>query len=314
VKGSERRWKSWVDSGKRNLKDIQSSRLRSVIERCLDPSPDQRPDALEFLNVVTEELGTTHGLHVAETLELWRRPIFSSDNSTSLNEHAAWASAQAQNLGGKQAQVALDKIQNKLDSLSVVDFESLEAWVPIAETVIQSTSENSDEHTRIRALASEYLVAILAPLDKLALKQIPSRNDLVVGKFERFSELIGRVAKIAEITAPHDPELIQQLGPYAKSALYFDCAGTRRSLHDLKGALEMLSSAIAEAPHEPTNYYFQAFWTYASLITELSRPSLDTVEEILKNLDMAIKLAPDWKEPQRLKRELVADCALIGRA
>jgi hypothetical protein len=72
--------------------------------------------------------------------------------------------------------------------------------------------------------------------------------------------------------------------------------------------------AIAEAPHEPTNYYFQAFWTYASLITELSRPSLDTVEEILKNLDMAIKLAPDWKEPQRLKRELVADCALIGRA
>ena len=70
--------------------------------------------------------------------------------------------------------------------------------------------------------------------------------------------------------------------------------------------MEMLSSAIAEAPEEPTNYYFKALWTYLPLITELSIPALDTLQEIFSNLDMAIKLAPDWEEPKKLKKELLA--------
>ena len=304
VQGSDGRWKKWVDSGERNLKNINSSRLRSVIEQCLAPSPEKRPSALRFLNEIVVELEVTHRLEVAETLELWRRPIIGHDNSVALNDHAAWASAQAQNLGGKQAQVSLGNTLDKLNSLSVDDFESLEAWVSLAETVIQSTVENSDEQIRIRDLASEHLVAILAPLDKPAVKQIPSRSDLIIREFERFAMLLGRVVGILGVTVPPLPEHLH-LGAYAKSALYFDSAGECRWQHDLQATMEMLSSAIAEAPDEPMNYYFRALWTYLPIITELSIPALDTIEEIFSNLDMAIKLDPDWEEPNKLKKELL---------
>jgi Protein kinase domain len=303
VLGSEGKWRRWVEGGERELKNIRSPRLREVIERCLNPSPDKRPDALEFLNEILVESKSTYGLDVAGTLELWRRPAFGDNGSVALNEHAAWAAAEAQSLGAKQAQASLDKIRVGLTRLRVVDFESLEAWVPIAETLVQSAAGNSDEQNRIRNLASEHLIAILAPIDMPALKEIPPRDDWAgIREFERFSTLIGRLAKIAGITAPPEPGFFEQLGPYARSALYFDWAGT---LHfprgDLRAAMEMLTSAIAEAPDESTNYYFRANWKFESLIIGRVKcmPAPYTVEEIVTDLDTAIKLAPDWEEPKK---------------
>jgi serine/threonine protein kinase len=303
-------WRKWHESGDRNLKDLQPPGLQRIVERCLDPCPDSRPDALEFLNEICAELKSTYDLDIAGTLRLWRL-----DHPVAQNEHYAWAAVQSQRLGADQSRVSLKDVTKRLQQANVVDFETSESWVPLAESFVCLAEGNPDllaQQNRIRNLALKYLQTILGTLDQSGISQLPSRSDWsTLREFERFSWLVKRLADLAGITATNGSEFLQELGSYARSALYYAWAS---AVHGQEGndqaAIEMLSSAIAEAPNEPVNYYFRAFWTHESRIfqgffssqADASEPS--SIEEMVNDLEMAIRLDPDWKEPERLLEKL----------
>ncbi len=75
----------------------------------------------------------------------------------------------------------------------------------------------------------------------------------------------------------------------------------------------MLSSAIVAAPNEPVNYYFRAFWSYETRVvsaimpSQTSMPAPSSIEQIAQDLETAIRLDPDWEEPQGLLQSLRAE-------
>jgi hypothetical protein len=315
VRRSCGKWRKWVESGERSLKELQSPRLQRVVERCLDPCPDSRPDAQEFLNEMCAELKLTYDLDVAQTLNLWRSDAY-GDDPLAQNEHYAWAAAQSQRLGTKESADSREDISKRLQQANVVDFETCELWIPLAESFVCLAAGNADllaEQDRIRKLASDYLVTILGTLDHSGVRQLPRRSDLptVVREFERFSELVKRVADAAGIMTTHSSDFLQKLGPYARSALYFGWASDLRlQVGTDQVVMEMLSSAIAEAPSEPVNYYFRALWNdqfrhlWAFISSQDGVPEPPSIEKIAKDLEVAIRLDPDWREPKQLLESL----------
>jgi len=311
--GSEGKWRKWVESGERNFRQIQSPRLQRIIERCLDPFPDSRPDSLEFLDELCAELRSTHCLDVAKTLALWRSGA-SGDDLVAQHEHEAWAAAQSPRLGAAETQASLQQISKKMEQVNVIDFEGCEAWAALAEAFVHLTAGTPEEKDRIRKLASDYLVTILGPLDGSAIRQLGHRSDWpTLREYERFSMLVKGLADIAEIAATDSSELLQKLGPYARAALYYGFASDLRLQRGTQVAIEILSSAIVEAPNEPVNYYFRAFWSYETRVVSAIMPSQasmsahSSIEQITQDLETAIRLDPDWEEPRRLLGSLRAE-------
>jgi serine/threonine protein kinase len=151
---SEGKWKKWVENGERNLRQIQSTRLQRIIERCLDPNPDSRPDSLEFLDELCAELSSTHCLDVAKTLGLWRSGASGGD-LVAQHDHEAWAAVQSPRLGAAETQASLQQISKKMEQVNVIDFEGCEAWARLAEAFVHLTAGTPEEQDRIRKLASD---------------------------------------------------------------------------------------------------------------------------------------------------------------
>jgi hypothetical protein len=304
--GSEGKWKRWVQNGERNLRQIQSPRLQRIIERCLDPNPDSRPDSLEFLDELCAELRSTHRLDVAETLGRWRSGASGGD-LVAQHEHEAWAAVQSPCLGAAETRASLQQISKKMEQVNVVDFEGCEVWAPLADAFVHLTPGTPEEQDRIRKLASDHLVTILGPLDRSAIRQLGHRSDWpALREFERFSMLVKGLADIAEIGANDSSDLSQKLGPYARAALYYGFASDLRLQRGNQVAIEMLSFAIVEAPNEPVNYYFRARWSNetrmvsATMPSQASTPAHSSIKQIAQDLETAIRLDPDWEEPRRL--------------
>lgn len=131
-------------------------------------------------------------------------------------------------------------------------------------------------------------------------------------EYERFSNLVSLLADIGEIDENNSAGLLQNLGPNARGALYFSFASALRLRKKNQTAIEMLSSAIAEAPNEAAYYYFRARWNQEILLDDAITRSLTartskeiaqvletaTNEQVVQDLETAIKLDPDWDEPR----------------
>ncbi len=303
---SEGNWIRWVTDGTRNLSGVTSTKLQAVIRKCLSASPDARPDALEFLNEVCIELKTTFSIDIAQTLELWRSGAAGDDNVVK-NEQFAWAAKQSPRLGITEAEVSRMQLAEKLSKIDVVDFKSCEEWAPLADALLYLIAENHETRRHIRNLASEYLVSILGRTGRSELAQLGVRSDLpTLRPFERYSALAGTLADIAELTLDNGAVIEKQLDPYAKSALRYSTASKLWASGKNNAAIEKLSDSIAEAPDEPTFYYFRALWAYMTrVLLRTVRSHTDTLEppdidDIARDLKKAIRLEPDWEEPKRL--------------
>jgi serine/threonine protein kinase len=313
VRQSEGKWRRWIDSKERFLGEIQSPRLHRIIERCLDPMPDSRPSATEFLEELCTELKCGYSIDVVQTLILWRSRIF-GDNIVAKHDYEAWAAVQSLRLGELEKQTSLQQIAKKMEQINVHDFESCEAWAPLAEAFVQ-LSDNSEEQDCIRKIALHYLVTILGPFSGSAIRQLGRRSDLPsLREYERFSQLVGDLARIGEFRTKNNLELLQKLGSTAGAALYFYLSSELRMEEGNRKAIEMLSYAISKAPDEAVHYYFRARWRNeiglidaithsqaASNIGQIAEVLKTAVnEQIIQDLETAIKLAPDWEEPRQL--------------
>jgi serine/threonine protein kinase len=307
---SDGKWRRWVKNGERNLQEIESPRLRTMIERCFCASPDSRPDALEFLHEICAELKARYRLDIVGTLELWRS-TYPGDDSAAQNDYASWAALQSPLLGVRETQASLDNTLKRLNRIRVIDFETCESWASLAESIVYLSAADDAERDRIRKLASDYLITILGPLGQVAVQELGYRSDWpTLRQYERYSLLAGKLASIAQLKVDEGSEIVQMLGPYARAALRFAWASGLRLERGNQAAIEMLSSAIVEAPSEPANYYFRASWTNeSSLVGDIVSARADAAKspnigEIVEDLEAAIRLDADWKEPRRLLESL----------
>jgi hypothetical protein len=284
--------------------------LEAVIRKCLSASPDSRPDALEFLNEICIELKKNFSLDIARTLELWRSGAAGDDN-VAKNEQFAWAAKQSPRLGATDAEVSRNQLSDKLRKIDVVDFKSCEEWAPLAEAFVHLTAVDNDERRHIRTLASEHLIKMLGALGSNEVAQLGARSDWpTLRPFERYEMLASTLSAIAALGADERSSINERLGSYAKSALIYSSASKLRSMGENQAAIEMLSGAIAEAPSEPTLYYFRARWTHEARLLRrmlaaksvVMKPS--EIEDIADDLNKAISFEPDWEEPRRLLNKL----------
>jgi hypothetical protein len=155
------KWRRWIENGKRDLQEIESPRLKAMIERCLAPSSNSRPDALEFLHEICAELKARYRLDIAGTLVLWRRLLSREARSLSFSD-------------------AKERRFKRLNRIRVIDFETCESWASLAESVVYLSAADDAERDRIRKLASDYLITILGPLGKAKNSVIGATGRLCV--------------------------------------------------------------------------------------------------------------------------------------
>lgn len=308
---SEGSWKNWVESGERNLDGISSDRMRNMILRCLNPDPDARPDANECLSEICAELKETYHIDIEQTLAAWRKPIF--DSVTAQNDHQAWAANNSIRLGPSEVIRSLEQITSMLKMMQVNDINSCEEWVPLADSyfkLVEAAGEVQEaSDVPIRKLALDYLLSILGKLDRPDVLNIQVRDDLpgVMQPFERFSEVVKRMADLADFPQGDELEAVEKLGAYARSALAFGKASVLR----VEGGgqsevIALLTTAINAAQDEPVNYYFRARWIHENLFLTHGRAeskglsSQQVIQTIISDLGRAISLAPNWEEPKNL--------------
>ncbi len=198
------------------------------------------------------------------------------------------------------------KFQKKMNQIDVVDFESCEAWAPLAEAFVGLTRDTPAERDRVRKFALHWLVTIVGSLDQPAIKQLGHRSDWpTLREYERFSMLVSSLARIGEVDN-NSSELLLKMGPCARAAIYFGFASKLRLDEGNQAAIEMLASAIKEAPHEPVHYYFRARWNYENRLfsavtnSQGSSPEFCDIKQIAQDLETAINLDFNWKEPRGL--------------
>jgi len=313
VTESDGKWKRWAESGDRILDDIKSSRVRRIVERCLDSDPGKRPDALGCIFEICEELKEIYKIDIASTLAEWRKPAIEM-SAASLNEYHAWAGANSILLSPAESKVSRNQVLKKLQQIDVIDFETCEAWMPLADTFIKlscsGSIEASKEVSKIRKSAAHYFVSILGAFDELKMSLLPKRQDWPKGirPFERFSIAIKSMANLAQIPLENDSEVLKRISCYARSALMFNTAVNLRMQAPDK-AIDMLARAIDESPNEPTNYYFRALWrkslkNHQSILSSSKPLDLLTPEMIEQDLQKAASLAPDWEEPIKMLKAI----------
>lgn len=308
---SDKSWKKWVETGKRELEGISSGRIRTMILRCLDPDPAARPDANECLGEICDELKENYHIDIEQTLAAWREPIF--DSVAAQNDHQAWAANNSNRLGPSEVIRSLEQITSMLKKMQVHDINSCEGWVPLADSylkLVEAAGEVQEaSEIPIRKLALDYLLSILGKLDRSDVLNIQARDDLpeVMQPFERFSEVVKRMADLADFPQGDELEAVEKLGAYARSALAFGKASVLRVEGGSQSeVIALLTTAINAAQDEPVNYYFRARWIHENLFLTPGRAeskglsSQQVIQTIISDLGRAISLVPNWEEPKNL--------------
>ena len=301
VEESDKSWKRWVESGERKLEGICSDRIRTMIRRCLYPEPAERPDANECLSEICAELKETYQLDIEQTLAAWREPIF--DSVTAQNDHQAWAANNSIRLGTSEVIRSLEQLTTRLNKIQIHDINTCEEWVPLADSyhkLVEAAGEIQESSgISVRKLALNYLLSILGMLERSDVLNIQVRDDLpeVIQPFERFSEVVKRMADLAEFPQSDELAAFDKLGAYARSALAFGKASALRSEGGSQSeVIALLATAINAAQDEPVNYYFRARWIYDWIYD--GNLDKEKFTNILKDSEIAINLAPNWEEPR----------------
>lgn len=311
--GSEGKWKRCVETGDWNLNEISSDRLRQLIMKCLQVSPESRPTPDECVGEICSELLEIYGQDIAPTLQLWNE----QSSPIAENEHIGWAATQTIGLGVDEEKRSGDVLERRLKGVAVRDFEDCETWIVLVRPLIDLLErEDHPESTlkigQLRKSASLYLTKVLGEMDRHGMEAVSQRGDWPksVQPFERFSEAVAGMADIAEFEYELAKGVSPRLGPLALAALAFANASRYRE-QDCSKNEYFLSEAIRHAHDEAVPYYFRALWRqmrqHKSSVTEkrdTNSPNDDELATWVADLEIAIHLSPSWEEPKALLHSL----------
>lgn len=151
-------------------------------------------------------------------------------------------------------------------------------------------------------------MSILGKLNRLDILNIQARDYYAgIQPFERYSDIVRRMADLAAFPHGDELEATKQIGAYARSALAFGKASVLRiDGGNQSEVIALLTTAINAAQDEPVNYYFRARWIHENLFLTPGRAepkglsSQQAIQNIVSDLGRAISLAPNWEDPKNL--------------
>ena len=309
----------WVRRANRrewDLNGISSYLLRGLIERCLQPNPELRPSARECLIVLCEELKDVYRQDILLALDCWSTESRTWSSEVVGASDAARSLLLVAGLGEKEEGKAFGNLSNRLETVKVVDFYSLEKWVVLAKgiTSFASKSDVVDPPVidKVRREARQYLGQIFGDLERNTLYRLPQRPDFRpnVQPYERLAELIETIVELAGFDLYEFAEAPVGLSPIAASALAFCAAGDARTYKSFNDAETYLELAITLYRNEAAPYYFRARWREAHWKVKnfIEKKVFESIPYRLHSawvgdLEKAVELQPEWNEPLQLLTE-----------
>ena len=309
---SEGKWMRWLAHPTWELDGVSSPRIKSLILKCLEREPNDRPSPYACLSEVCQEIEQVCGYSIEATLGWWRRPA-AGQSAIAADEQTAWAAEQSAKLNFTQQNVSRQKIRDQLNSVCVVDFGSSERWLVLAEVLEKLLSIDQDARNEIddlRKQAYHFLVDVLGKITLLDMNVVKGREDqpAFVRPFERFAVVAMGLVKLAGITYEQATAHGEVLGDYLLGALAFQAASQARRSSDHEMCEHHLATAIALAPQESVPYYFRASWRHERALMKFclsDESAADSDRQLWKaDLEMALTYDPDWTEPQKLLDEV----------
>lgn len=314
--GSDGKWRRWIEGGDRDLSGVTSPRLKEVILQCLKPNANDRPTPSYCLNEICSEIEQTCGHSIAATLDLWRRPA-DGVSPIAEDEHAAWAAAESIKLDEQQTSTSRKHLEARLNKIEVINFETCERWRALAEgleKLFSTDASDGDALAELRKKANAFLMTILGPITVDDLGKVLPREDWskLIRPFERFSEAITGIARLAGVEFQQAQKSQFGLGDYALSAIAFGAASEARHLRSsLEEVNRYLADAIRFSPQEPVPYYFRARWGHERALIRrvLSKKNIseDDRQSWVADLEMALACDPTWQEASQLLESIRTD-------
>jgi serine/threonine protein kinase len=313
--GSDGKWKRCVESGNWNLGGINSDRLKQLISRCLDVDPACRPPPEECMSEICSELQERFGQDIAPTLQLWNE----QSSPIADHEHFAQAAFRTINLGVQEATRSREGLEHRIKKITVLDFETCEIWLVLALPLIDLLEREEEPDSvlkisQLRKSAKIYLETVFGKMDKASMEAVATRDDWIKNEqaYQRFSQVICYAAEVAGVDYEAENSGSSMLGPYALSALAFSDASLAHGPYSMPNTEEYyVSEAIRHAPEEAVPYYFRALWRDMRLrrssfqkTGKLSLPEGGELAAIFTDLEIAIRLSPNWDEPKKELQKL----------
>jgi serine/threonine protein kinase len=308
---SDGEWSKRAVRGDWNFEGITSDRLRNLVKGCLDPDPSKRPTAIEGMKLICDEMKEVHGIDIEPTLVFWSKP--------SLQDTLPFISNTSQEivrllktigLGNLETSKSANRLREIFGTLAPVNLYSLEDWVQAANGLLEFLNNDESnianaERSQIREQARVLLESSLGSVSHSELGKMAAsiyREDLVT-PFEHFSHLVGDLASIAEVEFEQAYK-----GEWGLSDLAL--AGFAYHMHALsflgsprkRGIIDYLNISVDLSLTEAVPYYFRALRTHDLVMlgkVGLSENSGAKLKDVIRDLEMAIHLAPEWGEPKR---------------
>jgi serine/threonine protein kinase len=107
-------WLNWAQTGRRELDAVKDDSLRSIINECLQPDPNDRPDPLTILASVSEHAEKNYGIPLASWLD-----ALNKDAEDKEYLHAGWASEEIARAGAELRNEAVDDLRERLQRTSL---------------------------------------------------------------------------------------------------------------------------------------------------------------------------------------------------
>lgn len=310
AKKSEGEWIKHATRGDWDLSNLPSETLRNLILSCLNSLPDERPTAYTAMQLICEEINNLEGFDIAPTIDRWNREKtqaalpFISERSEEIERLV-----QTIGLGNQVEANSVRRLRQILKSIKPDDLYSLGDWKQAAGAILdflkgQGAPLNQLEASQIRMHAKEHLEVLLSRVDqvdyaKLAGGLHPSDT---ITPFERFSHLLGHVARIADV----DFEQVLR-GEWNWSMLaiagfaYHRASQARFEDSPIRTPVEYLNLAIGHAPNQAVPYFIRALRRKEALFFArlgITEAADCTMQDVIDDLLIACRLEPSWSEPR----------------
>ncbi len=309
---SEGSWIRAAEAMRWDLSGIQSERIKTLILSCLSMDPKKRPTAIECRSVLCEELKETHGLDIEPTLDLWSsiKPEDFEFGATSVSSEIHRIKKTLQ-LRGKAAPDCVERLDDLLKTLDLSHIYEGSQWLEAAFVLLEhyDTTQETESSVALKAYlkqrALDYLKESGFHQEHGAVKrsnEARQKKDFTQA-FEYYSDKIGHLAGFATIDFEQALKGEWDISPVALAGFAYHMATLAHSRVETKRSrLEYLNICIDQSLTIAVPYYFRARWVYREQRTPSYSDSIEanrfTLDDIISDLETAIRLDPEWKAPQ----------------
>lgn len=332
---SRSNWRKWCKKGERDLSKIESTRIKGLIEKCLDEIPENRPSPEECMSELCLELKDKYwgGYDVEETLKLWNVVPINKETDPEyvlrqeINSLTHISINNIEALGSKYVLDYCLKLEGLIDKLTVNSLDTCDDWVTVTSCLKYYYQKESTVYNGLcfkgkmrefRETGKRYLETIIYKIDLDQLNKLPPSLGRWIHDwrpFERLFNSIGKMANFLDLQYKDIDFREVDCGNLARAAFAVTSAidlGTYKV--DDKLVNSYFADAVKFAPdiadvylHRYLNSENRHFDSESQDGKYKPAPEPDPCLRAswIKDLEKACELDPEWFEPEsRLKNLL----------